>query len=40
MIKSVLSSTNIEVEFDVITAEWLIKMFDEKALYQNRNVNI
>ena len=30
LIKSVLSSTNIKVEFDVITAEWLIKMFDEK----------
>ena len=25
-----LSSTNTKIEFDVITAEWLIKMFEEK----------
>ena len=29
-IKSVLSSTNIKVEFEIITTEWLIKMFEER----------
>ena len=29
-IKSVLSSTNIKIEFDVIQTEWLVKMFEEK----------
>ncbi len=29
-VRSVLSSTNIGIEFDVITTEWLIKMFEEK----------
>ncbi len=29
-IKSTLSSTNVKIEFNVITAEWLIKMFNEK----------
>jgi predicted nucleotidyltransferase len=29
-IKSVLSSTKIKVEFEVITTEWLLKMFQEK----------
>ena len=29
-VRSVLSSTNIKIEFDVITIEWLIKMFEER----------
>lgn len=29
-IKSVLSSTNIRIEFDVIQTEWLVNMFGEK----------
>lgn len=29
-IKSVLSNTNFEVDFEVITVSWLLKMFDEK----------
>lgn len=29
-IKSVVSSTNIKIEFEVITAQWLLKMFEEK----------
>ncbi len=29
-IRSLLSSTNLNIEFDVITTEWLVKMFDEK----------
>jgi len=29
-IKSVLFSTNIKVEFEIITTEWLIKMFEER----------
>ena len=29
-IKSVLSLTNIKIEFEVITTEWLVEMFDEK----------
>lgn len=29
-IKSVLSSTNLRIEFDVIQTEWLVKMFGEK----------
>ncbi len=29
-IESVTSETNLKIEFEVITAEWLIKMFNEK----------
>ena len=29
-IQSVLSETNMKIEFEVITSEWLIKMFEEK----------
>lgn len=29
-IKSVISSTNIKIEFDVTTTEWLVRMFEEK----------
>ena len=29
-IESVISETNLKIEFEVITVEWLIKMFNEK----------
>lgn len=29
-VNSVLSSTNLKFEFDVITTEWLVKMFEER----------
>lgn len=29
-IRSVLSSTNIKIEFEIITTEWLVKMFEER----------
>ncbi|MFH1073353.1 MAG: hypothetical protein V1743_08040, partial [Nanoarchaeota archaeon] len=29
-IKAVLSSTKIKVDFEIITTEWLSKMFEEK----------
>lgn len=30
-VRSVLSSTNVKIEFEVITTEWLVKMFEERG---------
>jgi len=39
-IRAIISETNISIEFEVITAEWLIKMFGEKNSVGREVLNV